>query len=68
MTDLHSVTPSSFLELAGGSVHGLSYQQARNNRAVVGQVYVSEPGYLLGRANVPKFAIITALAGKPTPG
>lgn len=42
VTDLHSVTPSSMLELAGGSVHALSYQQARNNRAVVGQVYVAE--------------------------
>lgn len=47
VTDLHSVTPNCFLELAGGSVHALSYQQARNNRAVVGQVYVAEPGYML---------------------
>ncbi|GIL73118.1 hypothetical protein Vretimale_4727 [Volvox reticuliferus] len=67
VTDLHSVTPNCFLELAGGAVHALSYQQARNNRAVVGQVYVAEPGYMLGRANVPKCAIITALNGKPTP-
>ncbi|KAG2499918.1 hypothetical protein HYH03_002205 [Edaphochlamys debaryana] len=67
VTDLHTVTPNCFLELAGGSVHALSYQQARNNRAVVGQVYVAEPGYMLGRANVPKCAIITALNGKPTP-
>jgi hypothetical protein len=42
VTDLHSVTPDAMLELAGGSVHALSYQQARNNRAVVGQVYVAE--------------------------
>ena len=67
VVDLHSVTPSSMLELAGGSVHALSYQQARNNKAVVGQVYVAEPGYMLGRAAVPKQAIITALDGKPTP-
>ncbi|GLC44411.1 hypothetical protein PLESTB_000472500 [Pleodorina starrii] len=67
VTDLHSVSPNNFLELAGGAVHALSYQQARNNRAVVGQVYVAEPGYMLGRANVPKCAIITALNGKPTP-
>lgn len=32
VTDLHDVTPASMLELAGGSVHALSYQQARNNR------------------------------------
>eukprot|EP00775_Hariotina_reticulata_P006275 gene6275-6514_t len=67
VTDLHKVTPSSMLELAGGSVHALSYQQARNNRAVIGQVYVAEPGYMLGRALVPKFAIITSLDGVPTP-
>jgi hypothetical protein len=67
VVDLHCVTPSSMLELAGGSVHALSYQQARNNKAVVGQVYVAEPGYMLGRAAVPKHAIITALDGKPTP-
>jgi hypothetical protein len=36
-------------------------------RAVVGQVYVAEPGYVLGRAAVPKFAIITSLAGIATP-
>ena len=47
MTDLHSVTPSCFLEVAAGSVHALSYQQARNNSAALGQVYVAEPGYML---------------------
>ena len=36
--DLHAVSPSSFLELAGGIVHRLSYQQARNNTSKVGQV------------------------------
>jgi hypothetical protein len=67
VTDLHQVTPSSLLEVSGGSVHALSYQQARNNRAVVGQVYVAEPGYMLGKAGIPKHAIITGLDGKPTP-
>ena len=32
------------VELGGGSVHELSYQQARNNRTTTGQVYVAEPG------------------------
>ena len=27
VTDLHSVSPSSFLEVSGGTVHALSYQQ-----------------------------------------
>ncbi|KAF6255925.1 DegP-type protease [Scenedesmus sp. NREL 46B-D3] len=67
VTDLHSVTPSAMLELAGGSIHAMSYQQARNNRAGVGQVYVAEPGYMLGRAAIPKYALITSLDGTPTP-
>ncbi len=55
------------LEVAGASIHALSYQQARNHRAKVGQVYIAEPGYLFGRAGVPKHAILTGLAGEPTP-
>lgn len=67
ITNLHSVTPCAMLEVAGGSLHALSYQQARNNRAVVGQVYVAESGYMFSRAGIPKHAIITSLQGKPTP-
>ncbi|KAK9843749.1 hypothetical protein WJX81_004878 [Elliptochloris bilobata] len=65
--DLHAVTPASMLEVAGGAVHALSYQQARNHRTPTGQVYVAEAGYMLSRAGVPKHAIITQLAGTKTP-
>ena len=41
---LPAVTPYCLLDLGGGSVNELSYQQARNNRAAVGQVYVAESG------------------------
>lgn len=30
-------------------------------------MYVAEPGYVLGKANIPKHAIVTSLAGNPTP-
>lgn len=66
VADLHGVTPRALLELGGGAVNALSYQQARNNRAATGQVYVAEAGYLLGKAGVPRHAVITSLAGRPT--
>ncbi|KAL2612339.1 hypothetical protein R1flu_024031 [Riccia fluitans] len=62
--DLHSITPSYFLEISGGVIHSLSYQQARNFRFTCGLVYVSEPGYMLSRAGVPKHAIIKKMAGE----
>ncbi|KAJ7570146.1 hypothetical protein O6H91_01G108300 [Diphasiastrum complanatum] len=64
--DLHSITPNFFLEVSGGVVHPLSYQQARNFRFTCGLVYVADPGYMLSRAGVPKHAIIKKLAGEET--
>ena len=48
--DLHAVTPASFLEASGAVIHSLSYQQARNSRMAVGQVYLAESGHLMGQA------------------
>ncbi|KAK8694381.1 hypothetical protein V6N13_071935 [Hibiscus sabdariffa] len=62
--DLHSITPAHFLEVSGAVIHPLSYQQARNFRFQCGLVYVSEPGYMLSRAAVPRHAIIEKLAGE----
>ncbi|EEF29415.1 protein binding protein, putative [Ricinus communis] len=56
--DLHSITPDHFLEVSGAVIHPLSYQQARNFCFPCGLVYVSEPGYMLSRAGVPRHAII----------
>ncbi|CAI5944198.1 unnamed protein product, partial [Closterium sp. NIES-64] len=63
-------TPSRLtasLELSGGVLHALSYQQARNFRFPCGLVYVAEPGYMLSRAGVPRFAIIQKLADQDVP-
>ncbi|XVF20639.1 hypothetical protein REPUB_Repub12eG0018500 [Reevesia pubescens] len=62
--DLHSITPAHFLEVSGAVIHPLSYQQARNFRFQCGLVYVSEPGYMLFRAGVPRHAIIKKFAGE----
>ncbi|KAF5791475.1 putative htrA2 peptidase [Helianthus annuus] len=64
--DLHSITPNYFLEVSGAVIHPLSYQQARNFRFNCGLVYVSDPGYMLYRAGVPRHAIIKRLADKDT--
>ncbi|KAJ0753926.1 putative htrA2 peptidase [Helianthus annuus] len=62
--DLHSITPNYFLEVSGGVIHPLSYQQARNFRFPCGLVYVSKPGYMLLKAGVPRHAIIKRLANE----
>ncbi|KAI3747800.1 hypothetical protein L6452_10459 [Arctium lappa] len=62
--DLHSITPHYFLEVSGAVIHPLSYQQARNFRFQCGLVYVSEPGYMLFKAGVPRHAIIKKFAGE----
>lgn len=62
--NLHSITPDYFLEVSGGVIHPLSYQQARNFRFHCGLVYVAEPGYMLSRAGVARHSIIKKLNGK----
>ena len=65
--DLHRVTPNRFLESSGGSIHALSYQQARNFSTPTGQVYVADPGYMLSRAGIPKHSVILGVKGQATP-
>ncbi|KAJ7964515.1 protease Do-like 7 [Quillaja saponaria] len=62
--NLHSITPGYFLEVSGGVIHPLSYQQARNFRFHCGLVYVAEPGYMLFKARVPRHAIIKKFSGE----
>ena len=65
--DLHSISPSSYLEYAGGVLNPLSYHQARNASVPLGGVFVASSGYALSRAGIPSRAVITELAGEPTP-
>ncbi len=63
--DLHAITPSEILEVGGGTVHALSYHQARTQQLAVEGLYLAEPGYIFGRAGIPTHAVIRELNGVP---
>ena len=64
ITDLHSVSPDTFLQFGDAIVNNLSYQQARHyNRPVTG-VYVANPGYVLSKAAIPRGAVISEVGGE----
>jgi len=65
--DLHSITPDKYLEVGGGILHPLSYQQAKNQRLPVGSVYVASEGYMFGGAGIQRGMIITAIGNVLTP-
>ncbi len=67
VADLHEISPSTYLEYAGGVLNPLSYHQARNASVAIGGVYVANAGYALSRAGVPRRAVITEIAGEATP-
>jgi S1-C subfamily serine protease len=65
--DLHSITPDKYLEIGGGILHPLSYQQAKNFRLPVGSVYVASEGYMFGGGGIQRGSIITAIGQTSTP-
>ncbi len=65
VTDLHSITPSEFLQFGDGIVNNLSYQQARHYNREASGVYVANPGYLLSKSAIPRGAVITEFGGEP---
>lgn len=65
VTDLNRITPASYLEFGGAVVNTLSYEQARHFNVPIRGVYVANPGYVFGAANIPRGAVITAVQSKP---
>jgi len=65
VTDLHAITPSSYVEFGDAVVHTLSYQQARHFNVPVKGAYVANPGYVFGAAGIPRGAVITLFDSKP---
>ena len=64
--DLHSITPSRFLEIGGATFHELSYQIARNHNCELGTgVFCAASGFLLWSSWSRDF-LVTAVDGKPT--
>ena len=64
VTDLHSITPSSYVEFGDGVVNTLSYQQARHFNVPVRGAYIANPGYVFGAAGVPRGAVISSFNSK----
>ncbi|MDX1517021.1 MAG: trypsin-like peptidase domain-containing protein [Woeseiaceae bacterium] len=65
VSDLHSITPSEYLEVGDAIVNNLSYQQARHYNLPVAGIYVANPGYLMSKAAVPRGAVITQFGADP---
>jgi S1-C subfamily serine protease len=61
--DLHDITPDEYVEYGDGVFHKLSYQQARHFYRPVAGVYVANPGYVFGKAAIPRGSIVTGIGG-----
>lgn len=62
--DLHAITPDEYIEYGDGVFHKLSYQQARHFYRPVAGVYVANPGYVFGKAAIPRGSVVTGIGGE----
>jgi pro-apoptotic serine protease NMA111 len=62
--DLYAITPDAFVEFGDAVVHNLSWQQARHINVPIDGVYVANPGYVFGAAQVPRGAVVTEVNGE----
>ncbi|KAL1915309.1 uncharacterized protein VTP21DRAFT_6767 [Calcarisporiella thermophila] len=65
--DLHSITPSRFVEVGGGILNELSYQLARSYQIPVGGVYVATSGHMLASASAWRKSIVVSVNNIQTP-
>ena len=65
ITDLHSITPDSYLQFGDGVLNTLSYELARQFNVPVKGVYVANPGYALGAAGIARGSVIVAMNSTP---
>ncbi|PVU88340.1 hypothetical protein BB559_004866 [Furculomyces boomerangus] len=64
--DLHSITPSKFIEIGGGVVNELGYQLARGYGLPTRGIYVASSGHMLGSASLWRGTIILTVNHKKT--
>ena len=64
VADLFGITPDEYVEIGGGILHSLSYQQARNYHTPVSGVYVAKAGYMFGAGGVFDGAVIRTIDGE----
>ena len=62
--DLHGITPDEYIEYGDGVFHNLSYQQARHFYRPAAGVYVANPGYVFGKAAIPRGSIVTGIGSE----
>ena len=65
ITDLHAITPDSYLQFGDGVLNNLSYELARQFNVPVKGVYVANPGYALGAAGIARGSVIVAMNARP---